>query len=420
MRAKQSSIASGMYSRSGVFTPPIPLHAVVPDLPGAAPLRDAASVGLDRRRSRFVPKMAQDEGLLHDARNLMGAIGLYCDLLAMPGVLQSEHRHYVEDLRLLGVRSAALIQRLMENRMQPSPAQCGPQRLGASENWKVLAASSLQLEKARTAEVGPVESSESLPGPVGLRRIVERCSGLLSRVAGGRAIEVTYGAAASVPVPVDEEALERILVNLVRNSAAAIALAERSDGLAGGATRSAAGSKVLEKIADRTADETPGAVRIGVGLLVNRVDDPKPWPLRRVRLTVEDSGCGMTTEQLERILNGDRAPSRGSHGIGFRVVRDLVAASFGDIRVMSAPGIGTRVQIEWPVTATSRDVLDERKIELRGLMAAGRMAAASGLPGPRRKRRGSRTPQRQGAVGAEALPECRPECATGDGRWIEC
>ena len=88
--------------------------------------------------------------------------------------------------------------------------------------------------------------------------------------------------------------------------------------------------------------------------MINRMQDPRPWPLRRVRLTVEDSGCGMTAEELERILSVTRAPSRGRHGIGFRVVRELVAASGGDLRVMSSPGIGTRVQIEWPVTARAQ------------------------------------------------------------------
>jgi len=74
-----------------------------------------------------------------------------------------------------------------------------------------------------------------------------------------------------------------------------------------------------------------------------------------VRLTVEDSGCGMPPEQLDRLLSGGRAPSRGSHGIGLRVVRDLVADSGGDLRVMSAPGVGTRVQIEWPMAVPPAD-----------------------------------------------------------------
>ena len=55
-----------------------------------------------------------DSGLLHDARGLMYVVGLYCDLLAEPGVLHPKHRKYVEDLRLVGTRSGALLERLME------------------------------------------------------------------------------------------------------------------------------------------------------------------------------------------------------------------------------------------------------------------------------------------------------------------
>jgi signal transduction histidine kinase len=177
--------------------------------------------------------------------------------------------------------------------------------------------------------------------------IAERCSGLLRRVGCGRPIEIHYGAAASVPVRVPEEAVERILVNLVRNAAAALGRRDSEPNTSRWAREGEIEARGAA--ADPTADVAPGTIRIGVGLLVNRVGDPKPWPFRRVRLTVEDSGCGMSPEQMERLLGSGRAPSRGSHGIGFQVVRELVEASDGDLRVMSAPGAGTRVQIEWPI-----------------------------------------------------------------------
>jgi signal transduction histidine kinase len=184
--------------------------------------------------------------------------------------------------------------------------------------------------------------------------IVDRCSGLLGQVAGGRAIEVSYGGAASVPVLVPEETIERILVNLVRNAAAGL-----KDLGAGGATghspavvRIASESVVVREASDGTEDETPGAIRIRAGLPVNRAGNPRPWPFGHVRLTVEDSGCGMTSECLDRVLHPSETPARGGHGMGLRVVRELVTASRGEFRVMSAPGIGTQVQIDWPAAAT--------------------------------------------------------------------
>jgi signal transduction histidine kinase len=325
MRAKQSSTAKRIFSRSGTLAAPIPIRAAVVIVPirSAVPTGSIKAVGGSAPGG---PDVAQGEGLLHDARNLMGALGLYCDLLALPGVLKPEHVHYADDLRLLGVRSAALMERL------------------------VL---SLPVLEGETKTAGAGAASQ----PVSLRSIVERCSGLLEQVAGGRTIELSYGPAASALVSAGQEDVERVLVNLVRNAAAALDRrgrtngAERSKPVAGHAR-----GAVREMVRDRTADAAPDAVRIGVGLLQNRVGDPSPWPFRRVRLTVEDSGCGMGPEQLERLLRGGRAPARGSRGIGFCVVRELVAAGGGDLRVMSATGVGTRVQIEWPVaTATARE-----------------------------------------------------------------
>ena len=410
MRAKQSSTASGMYRRSGPLTIPLPICA-------EPLLRGHISTPAERGCPNAGAETAQDEGLLHDARNLMGAIGLYCDLLSMADVLKPEHRHYAEELRLLGTRSGALIQRLMEHQKQSAPAPEGP---GTGAAWEAGALRSLGLEKVRAAESGPVERPGPWPAPVSLRAIIERCSGLLSQVADGRVIEVSYGAAASFPAPVGEEAVERILVNLVRNSAAALRGPEATDGPAGEAAKSAARGTVVERVADGTADETPGSIRIGVGVLINRMDDPRPWPLRRVRLTVEDSGCGMSAEQLERILSGYRAPSRGRHGIGFRVVRELVAASAGDLRVMSAAGIGTRVQIEWPVTAVSRGDAAERSAESSRAMASRRHGSTCELPGPGRERRGAHAAQGPCAVAADRVPEADVDSSAGDGRWTIC
>jgi signal transduction histidine kinase len=327
MRAKQSSIASGIFSRSGPLTPPIPIRAsagmaslaVVPR--GVTPICSRKTT----RSAAWAPAtlragVAQGEGLLHDARNLTGALGLYCDLLSLPGVLKPEHIHYAAELRLLGTRSGVLMERLTLS----------------------LLASDSETTPARAIGTGVATA----PCPVSLREIVERCSGLLGRVAGGRTIELSYGPASSSPVLAEQEDVERILVNLVRNAAAALEARGR-------AVDGTARSTVREVMRDPTADPDPEAVRIGIGLLQGRVGDSGAWPFRRVRLTVEDSGCGMLPEQLERLLHSGRAPSRGGRGIGFRVVRELVAAGGGDLRVSSAPQLGTRVQIEWPLATAS-------------------------------------------------------------------
>jgi signal transduction histidine kinase len=396
VRAKQSFTALEAYSCSDFSPAPHSASAALPGAPSGATGNDPSSIPISllalpiQRPSTPCQAIVHGEGLLHDARNLIGALGLYCDLLSMPGVLKQEHRHYAEDVRQLGARSAAMIQQLMGNSDQAQgPAACS----WLSKSPKSPDATSDVVEAKLSTAVAKQTSSAA--NPVSLRSIVERCSGLLGRVACGRTVEIGYGVAAAVPVRVEEETVERILVNLVRNAAAALATREPASnpatdlgGTGGGEgpcdcaqnSTSAPRCSVHETVADPTDDETPGSIRIGVGLLANRVGDPKPWPFRRVRLTVEDSGCGMTPEELERLLSGVRSPSRGSHGIGFRVVRELAATSGGDLRVMSAPGVGTRVQIEWPMAAVSSMEVAMNWAEPTETFAPDRLSGYSGPP----------------------------------------
>jgi signal transduction histidine kinase len=307
VRAKQSSTAIGKHSNLGTFTPHISTESAC----GSLRIEDLPDRSC--REAQTCP-VVHGEGLLHDARNLVGAIGLYCDLLSMPGVLKPEHRQYPEELRLLGARSRALIEALM----------CSLLTLEKPGKLRVDGPAEADIQQSFTSADLPGAAGKTLKA-VSLRSIVERCSGLLSRVASGRELAIDYGPAAATPVKISEEAVERILVNLVRNAAAAVC-----EGAAGGAC---------------------GTIRITLGMLASRVGELKPWPFQRVRLSVEDSGCGMNPEQLDCLLHGEE-PSGDSHGIGFRVVRELAATSDGELQVTSKMGAGTRVQIEWPVAAT--------------------------------------------------------------------
>src|ERR1035437_1721568 len=49
----------------------------------------------------------------HDARNMVTALGLYCDLLEEPGVLGAPFRHYGSELRLVATASRRLVEKLV-------------------------------------------------------------------------------------------------------------------------------------------------------------------------------------------------------------------------------------------------------------------------------------------------------------------
>jgi signal transduction histidine kinase len=67
-----------------------------------------------------------------------------------------------------------------------------------------------------------------------------------------------------------------------------------------------------------------------------------------VRLTVADTGCGMTAEETGRIFNDFYTTKKDGTGLGLSIVRRLVMDLQGTIGVESTPGTGTRVTIEIP------------------------------------------------------------------------
>lgn len=244
---------------------------------GAGNTRAKRSLPSDRKPScEIASGIAEGAGLAHDAGNLLGALSLYSDLLAMPGVLHEEHREYAAELRMLSDRSWAMINRLVNH--------------------------------ARGAGRGS-EATESAVLP----DVLDRCRGLLSRVAGMR-VEISYGVGAFQPVLVAVESVERIVTNLVKNA----------------------------------AEATPwvGAIAIHVeGILEPQQN--KTAPRRRVVLTVSDRGCGMEAAAIRRLMDGDGVSVVERRGIGFRVVRELVAISGGSLQIDSQVDVGTTISMEW-------------------------------------------------------------------------
>ena len=79
------------------------------------------SDGNERRRVEAVVETlatlrSQGESLAevaHDARNMVTALGLYCDLLEEPGVLATQFLHYGSELRLVAAASRRLVEKLV-------------------------------------------------------------------------------------------------------------------------------------------------------------------------------------------------------------------------------------------------------------------------------------------------------------------
>jgi len=288
MQATQSSTASGPGVYSGKF-------AALRHVTRQMNLNNAAMPVVRRAAAPVVGDaaagVAEGAGLAHDAGNLLGALSLYSDLLAMPGVLNEEHREYANELRMLSDRSWAMINRLVNH-----------SRAG--------------LPKKAQGEISV------LPDVVG------RCKGVLSRVAG-RTVEISCGVGAFQQVRVPVEAVERILTNLVKNA----------------------------------AEATPwvGAVSIHVEGVVEQVEGDEPR--RRVVMTVRDRGCGMDQSAVRRLMQTSGISSANGRGLGFCVVRELVAMSGGCLNIESQPEVGTSISVEWYAVGKHEVIEQERTME---------------------------------------------------------
>jgi signal transduction histidine kinase len=102
--------------------------------------------------------------------------------------------------------------------------------------------------------------------------------------------------------------------------------------------------RILENLVANAVDSLeskPGRVTISTAS-IRRDGEPA------VRMTVADTGRGMTAEETGKIFNDFYTTKEGGTGLGLSIVRRLVMDVQGTIAVDSAPGRGTRIIIEIP------------------------------------------------------------------------
>lgn len=68
-----------------------------------------------------------------------------------------------------------------------------------------------------------------------------------------------------------------------------------------------------------------------------------------LRIVVEDWGCGMTQEVLDRAFQPFYSTKFTGRGLGLAAVRGIVRSCDGKIRLQTAAGIGTRVEVTFPL-----------------------------------------------------------------------
>lgn len=246
--------------------------------------------------------------LSHDARNMVTALTLYCDLLEQPGVLSDGFQHYAQELRLVSDASRCLVDKLADLE-HPRMANNFPDSLLSEPS----PGSAPETAWPLPASIPP-SPEECIPN---FAEELEGNRNLLDAIAGlGVAVSMRIRGGAA-PVRMHGEDLTRLLVNLVKNAAEAM---------------HGAGSVHLE--------------------LSERAADGRRWLV----LTVDDTGPGIPAGMRHRIFEAGYTTHAGSggwtgphRGLGLAICRELVGAAGGSMRVVSRRTPGARFVLELPV-----------------------------------------------------------------------
>jgi signal transduction histidine kinase len=104
--------------------------------------------------------------------------------------------------------------------------------------------------------------------------------------------------------------------------------------------------RVLENLVGNALDSVKGSP--GRGVKVTTESIPNGGDSGRVRITVADSGPGMSQAELDRAFDDFYTTKPGGTGLGLSIVRRLTLDLRGTLRVETEPGAGTRFIIELP------------------------------------------------------------------------
>jgi signal transduction histidine kinase len=106
--------------------------------------------------------------------------------------------------------------------------------------------------------------------------------------------------------------------------------------------------RILENLTANAVDSLqskPGRVIVSTEMVLTDLERPA------VRVTVRDTGRGMSREESVLIFNDFYTTKAGGTGLGLSIVRRLVMDLHGTIAVESEPGSGTRISIDIPAAA---------------------------------------------------------------------
>ena len=248
-----------------------------------------------------LPTLSPSAALAHDARNALTSLALLSGLLGEPGVLAAGHTHYAADLHSVTCLLTGLLNRF---------ASLAPDTDTAT-NTDTPAG--FRADLSQPANTAGESGGQQQPKSAG--EAIEHCARLL-RIVAGSAVEVHVSSENGLPpLAIGQEALSRVLTNLVKNA---------SEAMPGG-----------------------GQVHITARRALSRTTPA-------ILVHVSDNGPGIPAHALDRIFEPGFSSKRSVAsvgepcGLGLAIVRDLVESSGGAVRVASTRRRGTTFELRLP------------------------------------------------------------------------
>jgi signal transduction histidine kinase len=334
----------------------------------------------------------------HDARNMVTALVLYCDLLEEPGVLAVPFAHYSAELRLVAAASRRLVEKLAALDVEQSSA-------GASAHPELARLEPGRLEFAHldtayldTAHLAPACFEPARMAPTAAAAEGEPGSAAAQAVAGSlyrQPVTAPMAASGSGPSsgpdsgprsgasfsaalpggrnweslfakPVEDLAAElaanRNLLSALAGPGIAVAL--NTAGGTGPVRLTAEDlTRLLVNLVKNASEAMPSGGAIEIALRQSAGSGAEP---RRMVLTVDDTGPGIAPDILEAIFSSGFSTHGAGHrqgaarhggwpvmhrGLGLAISRSLVESAGGTITAANHPSGsgGARFTIELPI-----------------------------------------------------------------------
>ena len=177
-------------------------------------IRDVNSKRVPAAPGTRVPilKPERFDPLAHDARNVLSALRLYCDLLAEPGVLDSDYEHYAQELQAVTETASRLVERLA------APWRAGSRRSAPMRHRNLSPDASAGLSKQELVE--PISLAEPWPGDTAddVGAELRAMQPLLAAIAGPSIDLEIETLPCGGRTWLSKEDLTRVMLNLVRNA----------------------------------------------------------------------------------------------------------------------------------------------------------------------------------------------------------